>query len=130
MWTPGFLLRLSLSESPRREQWIEKGKVGSAATSPSPFISHTARQRVRTKKAIETAITLKTKLADTQREIANVEKQMRAIVEDQIRLRANMERVLVISPPYQRYLKKLDEQETQIEAFQAQVKTLLGLNLE
>jgi hypothetical protein len=97
------------------------------------------------KKAMETAISLKTKLADTQREIAQVDKQMRAIVEDQARIRANMERVPMNSPPYQRYLKKLDEQETQIEAFQAQTKTLrqreeanrrdfetflLGLNLE
>ena len=97
------------------------------------------------KKALETAISLKTKLVETQREIAQVEKQMRSIVEDQVRIRANMERVPVNSPPYQRYLKKLDEQETQIEAFQAQVKTLrqreeeqrrqyetflLGLNLE
>ncbi|HZZ77870.1 MAG TPA: DUF4139 domain-containing protein [Gemmataceae bacterium] len=97
------------------------------------------------KKALETAISLKTKLADTQREIAQVEKQMRGIVEDQARIRANMERVPMNSPPYQRYLKKLDEQETQIEAFQAQIKTfrqreeeqrrnyetyLLGLNLE
>ena len=70
---------------------------------------------------------------------------MRTIVEDQVRIRANMERVPVNSPPYQRYLKKLDEQETQIEALQSQVKMLrqreevqqrdyetflLGLNLE
>jgi hypothetical protein len=97
------------------------------------------------KKALETALSLRSKLADTQREIAQAEKQMRAIVEDQVRIRANMERVPMNSPPYQRYMKKLDEQETQIEAFQAQVKTLrqreeaqrrdyetflLGLNLD
>jgi hypothetical protein len=76
------------------------------------------------KAALEQAIAFKTKLADTLREITQVEKQIRAIVEDQVRLRANLERVPPNSPPYQRYLKKLDEQETQIERLQEQVRTL------
>jgi hypothetical protein len=97
------------------------------------------------KAALEQAVALKVKLAASLREIETVDKQMSAIVQDQVRLRANMARVPENSAPYQRYLKKLDEQETQIERLQEQLRTLrareqterkeyeaflLGLNVE
>jgi hypothetical protein len=97
------------------------------------------------KAALEQAVALKVKLAGTLRESETVDKQMSAIVQDQGRLRANMARVPENSAPYQRYLKKLDEQETQIERLQEQLRTLrareqtqrqeyeaflLGLNVE
>ena len=76
------------------------------------------------KEALEKAIALKVKLAETQRSVTDVNQQIKALTEDQARIRANMERVPNNSAPYQRYLKKLDEQETQIEGFQEQVRTL------
>jgi hypothetical protein len=76
------------------------------------------------KAALEKAVALKVKLAATVREIGSVEQQIAEIVKEQARLRANMARVPENSPPYQRYLKKLDEQETQIERLQEQVRTL------
>ena len=84
----------------------------SAATSP------------KVKAALEQAVALKTKLAATLREIQVAEQQIGVIVKDQACLRANRERVPQNSAPYQRYLKKLDEQETQIERLQEQVQTL------
>jgi hypothetical protein len=76
------------------------------------------------KEALEQAVALKVKLAETRAEIAQVERQLRDIAEDQARLRANMERVPQTSAAYQRYLKKFDEQETEIEKLQEQVRRL------
>jgi hypothetical protein len=76
------------------------------------------------KEALERAVALKAKLSETQKEIAQVQRQLRDIVEDQARLRANMERVPPTSAAYQRYLKKFDEQETEIEKLQEQVRQL------
>src|SRR5205807_1227796 len=74
--------------------------------------------------ALQKAQTQKMKLGQTETDIAEVGKQIKAIAEDQTRIRANMERVPQDSAPYQRYLKKLDEQETQIETLQERTKTL------
>jgi hypothetical protein len=76
------------------------------------------------KEALEQAIALKIKLGETLRAVQQAERDIDALAKDQARLRANMERVPANSLPYQRYLKKLDEQETQIEALQEKVRTL------
>jgi hypothetical protein len=76
------------------------------------------------KDALTKAKDLKRKLEVTRREIAQVERQLRAILDDQARLRANMERVPKDSNAYKRYLKKFDEQETEIEKLQDAVKKL------
>ncbi len=46
------------------------------------------------------------------------------IGQDQARMRANMERVPQTSEAYKRYLKKFDDQETQIEQGQARITRL------
>jgi hypothetical protein len=76
------------------------------------------------KAALEQAIALKMKLGETLRAIGQAERDMEALVKDQARLRANLERVPANSLPYQRYMKKLDEQETQIEQLQEHVRGL------
>jgi hypothetical protein len=76
------------------------------------------------KDALAKAADLKRKLEATRQEIAQAERQLKAIVEDQARLRANMERVPRDSEAYKRYLKKFDEQETEIEKLQEQIKKL------
>ena len=44
------------------------------------------------------------------------------ITDDQVRLRANFERLPPTSDAYKRYLKKFDTQETEIESLQGQIK--------
>ncbi|HYT87653.1 MAG TPA: DUF4139 domain-containing protein, partial [Gemmataceae bacterium] len=79
-------------------------------------------------KALRDALTkardLKGKLAATQRAIAQKERQLKVIVDDQARLRANMERVPKDSDAYKRYLTKFDRQETAIEELQEAIRTL------
>jgi hypothetical protein len=72
--------------------------------------------------ALTKARDLKGKLIATRRAITQTERQLKWIVDDQARLRANMERVPKDSDAYKRYLKKFDEQETEIEKLQDAVK--------
>ena len=60
----------------------------------------------------------------TQREVADQQKQLKVITEDQVRLRANLKEMPSTAAAYQRYLDKFDAQETQIEKYQEEIKKL------
>src|SRR5262249_29126950 len=74
------------------------------------------------KEALTKLIALKGKLVDTQRELAQAQEQLKGIAEDQARIRANLEKVPSSSAAYKRYLEKFDQQETEIEKLQAEIK--------
>jgi hypothetical protein len=76
------------------------------------------------KEALEEALKLKDQFSQTQQEISKEEQALQVIEKDQGRMRANMERVPATSQAYQRYLKKFDEQETEIEQRRAAVVKL------
>jgi hypothetical protein len=76
------------------------------------------------KKALTKAMELNGKWAATQRDIQQQERQLRSIVEDQGRLRANLKDMPPTAEAYKRYLKKFDDQETQIEQYQQRIKSL------
>jgi hypothetical protein len=76
------------------------------------------------KQALGKAIELKGKVTDTQRELAQLQKQLKDITDDQVRLRANLRDMPQSAEAYKRYLKKFDDQETQIEDFQKKIKAL------
>jgi len=82
------------------------------------------------KQALGQTVELKTKLSATQRDIQQQERQLKVIVDDQARLRANLREVPQTSEAYKRYLKKFDEQEPQIEDFQKKVKLLQDAELQ
>ncbi|QEL20946.1 DUF4139 domain-containing protein [Limnoglobus roseus] len=60
----------------------------------------------------------------TKKASADEDAALKAIGEDQTRIRANLERVPKDSDAYKRYLKKFDDQETEIEKRQAKQKEL------
>jgi len=76
------------------------------------------------KAALEQAMSLRWDLQKVTREIQEQEKQLKVITDDQGRLRANLREMPTTAAAYKRYLEKFDQQETQIEAFQAKIKTL------
>ncbi len=76
------------------------------------------------KDALEKASGLRGKLSDTQNELGQLRTQLKAITDDQVRLRANFERLPPSSEAYKRYLKKFDTQETEIEKLQDDIKKL------
>jgi hypothetical protein len=67
------------------------------------------------KASLEKALETRGQLADTRRMIQKEEQAVKVIEQDQTRMRANMERVPPESDAYKRYLKKFDDQETDIE---------------
>jgi hypothetical protein len=81
------------------------------------------------KKALGEAMELKGKLSATQRDLQQQERQLKVIVDDQARLRANLREMPQTAEAYKRYLKKFDEQETQIEEYQKKIKTLQDAEL-
>jgi hypothetical protein len=82
------------------------------------------------KKALGEALALKGKLSATQRDIQEQERQLKVIVDDQARLRANLKEMPPTAEAYKRYLKKFDDQETLIEKAQAAIKQLQGQEVQ
>jgi len=98
-------LTLTSSEEPTLRLFL-----GSTITSPA------------LKAALQKAITSRSRLAETGREITHLEQKLKAITDDQARLRANLEKVPPASAAYKRYLEKFDTQETDIEKLQAEIE--------
>lgn len=78
------------------------------------------------KSALQKAIDLRQQQADLDRQINEANAQVAAISQEQNRMRENMKTVDKNTPYYARLMKKLDEQESQIEGFQTKVKDLTG----
>jgi hypothetical protein len=109
---------------------IEERDVGSAlllTNSPdeqvrvflqSPVVSEKVKEGL--KKAQE----LRWEWAKAQRGIAEQQRQLQAVTEDQTRLRANLREVPQSSPLHQRYLDKLSKQEDEVEKHRADIKKL------
>ncbi|MBL8792661.1 MAG: DUF4139 domain-containing protein [Planctomycetia bacterium] len=87
------------------------------------FINHNVSSPA-VKKALEGAVGLKNKVADTQRELAHANQQLKDITDDQNRLRANLKEMPPTAAAYKRYLEKFDKQETEIEQLREKIKQL------
>ena len=74
------------------------------------------------KEALRKAVALRIQRATTERDRIHVEQELKSITEDQVRLRANLEKVPPMSEAHKRFLEKLDKQETEIEKLQAQIQ--------
>jgi DNA repair exonuclease SbcCD ATPase subunit len=84
----------------------------------SPVVSE------KVKAGLKKAQELRTEWGRTQREIAEQQRQLQTITEDQARLRANLREVPQSSPLHKRYLDKLNKQEDEVEKYRAEVKKL------
>ena len=76
------------------------------------------------KEGLKQALDLRAALNKTQREIADQQLQLKTITDDQARLRANLKEMPPTAAAYKRYLNKFDTQETQIEKYQSDIKTM------
>jgi hypothetical protein len=79
------------------------------------------------KEALKKGIDLRWELSKTQREIGELQRQLKVITDDQVRLRANLKEMPSTAAAYKRYLAKFDQQETQIEQYQDDIKKLQGV---
>jgi hypothetical protein len=74
------------------------------------------------KSALEKVVVMRGALSDAQRHTGEVNQQINDMTPEQARLRENMKVLAQNSELYGRYLKKLDEQETQIEGLREQLR--------
>jgi hypothetical protein len=87
------------------------------------FINSTISSQ-KVKDGLKQALDLRFALGKTQRDRQELERQLKDITDDQVRLRANLKEMPPTAAAYKRYLDKFDAQETQIEKFQADIKKL------
>jgi hypothetical protein len=82
------------------------------------------------KTALEETMKLRWAVATTQREVADQERQLKIITDDQARLRANLREMPQTAAAYKRYLEKFDAQEIEIEKFQKEIERLRGIQFK
>ena len=67
---------------------------------------------------------MNTKLAETAKNLAEQEKQLKLLSDDQARLRENLKIIPQTSEPYKKFLDKFVSQEGEIEGYQKQIRQL------
>ncbi len=87
------------------------------------FLSQPVASR-KVKDGLQKAMELRWATEKTRREIGELQRQLNTITQDQVRLRANLKEMPSTAKAYKRYLEKFDQQETQIEKYQADIKKL------
>jgi len=85
------------------------------------YLAHAAVP-LKVKDALKKLSEQKAALTATQRHVEEILAQLKEISDDQARLRLNLDRVPSRSDAYQRYVKKFDDQETQIESLREKLK--------
>jgi hypothetical protein len=122
-----FELKVAAGQS-ATEEVVEEKDVGSSVTLSNTddntmrfFLSQPVVSEA-VKKALGEALGLKAKVDSARREIEQLQRQLKDITDDQVRLRANLKEMPSDAVAYKRYLKKFDEQETQIEDYRAKIK--------
>ena len=76
------------------------------------------------KAALTKALTMQAKVVGTQKELADVEKQLKTLNEDQARVRENLKIIPQTSDHHKTFLEKFVGQEKQIETFQTQIRQI------
>jgi hypothetical protein len=124
-----FEVQVAAGKTAQQEVLEEQDQVQEVAISNSDddtirYFLRSSEISEKAKAALEKAVAWKTKLGDTQRQLAHEQAQLKEITEDQGRLRANLREMPPTAVAYKRYLEKFDKQESEIESLQAKIKTL------
>jgi len=76
------------------------------------------------KEGLQKALEMRWAKSKTTNDLVELNRQLTAILQDQTRMRSNIKELPTTSQIHARLLKKFDEQETQIEKYRAEIKTL------
>ena len=76
------------------------------------------------KEALQKVVTLRDRLDQTAASRGRLDQRIKDITQEQTRLRENMARLAQNSELYNRYVSKLDQQETEIEKLRKEIETL------
>jgi predicted RNase H-like nuclease (RuvC/YqgF family) len=74
------------------------------------------------REALQRVVTLRTKLEDTRAQRTRLEQRVGEITTEHARIRENMQRLPQNSDLYSRYVKKLDQQETELEKLRKEIE--------
>jgi hypothetical protein len=74
--------------------------------------------------ALQKAVTLRERLEQTRTQVQRLAQRLETITQEQSRIRQNMERLATNSDLYNRYVRKLDQQETEIDSLRKESDNL------
>jgi hypothetical protein len=118
---PGELATLDVTEE------AEDGTRFYLASADSDVLVHYSKQpetKPAVRAVIAKALELRAQVEQARKGIAEEEAALKEIADDQDRIRKNIEKAPKESETFKRYLKKFDDQETEIEKRRARVKEL------
>jgi hypothetical protein len=100
--------------------------IGLADADVNLFLLYTRNRSIssKVKEALERVVSLRNALSDLQRRGGQIERQISEISQEQTRIRDNMKVLAQNSELYGRYIKKFDQQETQLEGLREQLARL------
>ena len=100
-----------------REERIQKQTVQLTNVNSDTIIAYVNAQHMSPalQQALQQVVSLRHTLSQTKAELMQVEQHNNEIAKDQTRIRENMRRLSQNSSLFARYVKKLDQQETEIE---------------
>lgn len=78
----------------------------------------------RVKEALQRVVALRERVDQTVQRRRQLEQRLQEITQEQSRIRDNMERLAQNSELYNRYVRKLDQQETEVEKLRQEIETL------
>jgi hypothetical protein len=129
-----YRFQLKVAPGKSEKQTVSEERILNATVQLSNIddnsIRHFLKQSItsdKVKAGLKQAMELRGALNKTQREIAELQRQLNAITQDQPRLRSNLKELPQSSEAFKRIVAKFNEQETQIETYQADIKKLQGV---
>lgn len=117
----GELTKFTVTEDLDATEWVRLSDV-SESVAQQYLASDLVKPGV--KDLLKKALEMRNKITALDLDMAAEQAALKEIGDEQDRLRKNIERVPPTSEAYKRYLKKFDDQETEIEKRQAKVKEL------
>ena len=120
---PGPGTRLRVREEKPLQQSIILSDAGPDVLS---YYMSATQVSEKVKQALQRVSTLRDKLDQTVQQRRQFEQQIQEISQEQARMRENMGRLAQNSELYNRYVRKLDQQETEIDKIRKNIETLKG----
>ncbi|MCC7085368.1 MAG: hypothetical protein IT427_10210 [Pirellulales bacterium] len=119
---PGQSTSLNVVEQQQVSEQIMVGTLGNEAI--LAFATNAAKLNPAVEQALQQCVALKSALDAAIAEVSRVQVQINTIVEDQARIRQNLPQLDRTNTLYNRYVKKLSEQEDELEQLHKQLTML------
>lgn len=105
-------------------QYSEQVQISNLDNNAVLFYVRSPKVGQKVKAALQKVVTLRDRLDQIAAARSQREQRVREITDEQMRIRENMAKLSPNSELYSRYVKKLDEQETDLEKLREQIETL------